>query len=359
MKNKLALIIFLLSITLTNVYAEELDFKSVNIDASCNNIFTPEALELVRTTLDWFRIIAPILLILLVAVDMIQAVLSDDKQLLSKAIGKTTKRILATICVFLVPTFIVVISKLPGVENVLSSDPLCSSATGSEAKFKVRVAEPKKKNPTVINNGTINNSSTGTSGSNNIGNNSYSYSEGSGNESKRSYKTVTINGRTYDMYRQSYLEDISYQSGNLALYGCGPISFATAASGFNDSITAYDAAKLVKSRSFSGIKGAFDKIGIAYDGPYYYNSNDRDEQKVAEMAALARAHFAKGKPIIALVTGGNNGERKYATNNHFITLLGEVNGEVIISNCATERGNLEEIIRYYLKGGKKGFLLVG
>ena len=37
----------------------------------------------------------------------------------------------------------------------------------------------------------------------------------------------------------------------------------------------------------------------------------------------------------------------------------KVNGEVIISNCGTERGDLEEIIRYYLKGGKKGFLLVG
>ena len=78
------------------------------------------------------------------------------------------------------------------------------------------------------------------------------------------------------------------------------------------------------------------------------------------MASLVREHLSKGKPVIALVTGGNNGENKYATNNHFITLLGETpDGKVIISNCNTEMGDLEEIIRYYLKGGRKGFLLVG
>lgn len=350
MRNKIIFIVLIIPCVLVSVYA----FDSVSIDASCDSIFTPDALELIRLVLNWFRILAPILLILLASFDMGQAVLSDDKQMLSKAVGKTTKRAIATVCVFLVPTFIVAISKLPSVNSFLSSDPLCSSSTGTEAKFNVRVSEPKKKKPTTISNGSVNNSSPG-----NNGNNSSSYSEGNGNKKKRSYKTVTINGRTYDMYRQGYLEDIAYQGGNLSLYGCAPIAFATVASGFNDSITAYDAAKMVRSRSFDGIKAALDKIGIKYKGPYFYNSNDRDENRVKEMAALVRAHLDKGKPVIALVTGGNNGETKYATNNHFITLLGEVNGKVIISNCRKEKGNLEEIIRYYLQGGRKGFLLVG
>ena len=162
------------------------------------------------------------------------------------------------------------------------------------------------------------------------------------------------------MYNQTYLSDISYQGGNLAKYGCAPIAFATAVSGFNNTIGAYEAAEMVTSRSFSGIERALDSVGVSYDGPYYYNSNDRDEERVQEMAKLVREHLEQGKPVIALVTGGNNGETKYAMNNHFITLLGETNdGEVIISNCGTERGDLEEIIRYYLAGGRKGFLLVG
>lgn len=355
MKNKIILFIVSFFYTIP-VYAEELDFKSVDINVSCDGIFTPEALELIRLILSWFRILAPIALIVFVAIDFGQALISQDKDMLSKAVGRTTKRAIATVCVFFVPTFIIALSNLPEVNNILSSDPLCNAATGTEAKFKVRVAETKKKVSTTLQQGTITNGSSNS----NSGNLTFGgYSEGNGNENKRSYKTVTINGRTYDMYRQGYLSDISYQSGDLAKYGCAPIAFATAASGFDSSITAYDAAKLCTSRSFSGIQGALDKIGISYSGPYYYNSNDRNEAKVKEMAALVRSHLEEGKPVIALVTGGNNGENKYATNNHFITLLGEVNGQVIISNCNTEKGDLEEIIRYYLKGGRKGFLLVG
>ena len=369
MKIKVFLYLIISSLFTKTVYAEEA-FQGSQVNVSCDGIFTSEALELIREALGWFRILAPIILIVLVAVDFGKVVLSQERDAMPKAISSTIKRAIATIGVIFTPTIVIALSKLPGVNQVLSSDPLCSSATGTAAQSSVQY-EISPSGQSILQEGGVlvlpegygssssggNGSSGGSSGGGYGG--SSSYSEGSGNDAKRSYKTVTINGRTYDMYRQGYLEDISYQSGNLALYGCGPIAFATAASGFNDDITAYDAAKLCKSRSFSGIMGALDSIGISYSGPYYYNSNDRDEERVAEMAALVRNHFAEGKPVIALVTGGNNGENKYATNNHFITLLGEVNGEVIISNCGTERGDLEEIIRYYLKGGRKGFLLVG
>jgi len=358
MNNKYKKIIVLLIISIlfipSIVFA---DFESVNIEVTCDGIFTPEALDLVRTLLNMIRIIAPILLIVLIAVDFAMAVISQDRDMLAKASSKVIKRCLATLGVIFTPTLIIALSKISYVDLILGSDPLCSNATGTKAKATVRVAETKKRPEITMHHGIMHETHSGSFGG--IGGGS-DYTFGPGNDSKRSVKTVTINGRTYDMYNQGYLEDISYQSGNLALYGCGPIAFATAVSGFDSSIGAYDAAKLVRSRSFSGIMGALDKVGVGYDGPYFYNSNDRDEGKVAEMASLVRGHLSKGKPVIALVTGGNNGENKYATNNHFITLLGETqNGEVIISNCSTEMGDLEEIIRYYLKGGRKGFLLVG
>lgn len=338
------------------VNAEEL-FDSTEIEVTCDGIFTPEALEIIRTALSWFRILAPIALIILVAVDFANAVISQDKDLLAKATSKVVKRALATLGVIFTPTMIIALSKIAYVDSILSSDPLCTNATGTKAKASVRVAETKKEVNYVWNGGVIHGDYGGSIGGNNSGS---SYSEGPGNDWKRSIKTVTINGRTYDMYNQSYLSDIPYQSGNLAMYGCGPIAFATAVSGFDDSIGAYEAADLVRSRTFGGIERALDSIGIRYDGPYYYNSNDRDEEKIEEMVSLVRDHLAQGKPAIALVTGGNNGENKYATNNHFITLLGETtSGEVIISNCATEKGSLDEIVRYYLTGGRKGFLLVG
>ena len=344
-------IIFIILVIPIFVNAEEL-FPSTEINVSCDGIFTPEALEIIRLVLSWFRILAPITLIILVAVDFANAVINQDNDLLAKAVNKVVKRSLATLGVFFVPTMIIALSKISYIDSILSSDPLCSNATGTIAKESVRVAESKDNVDYTFQNGVIN--------GNYVNNVNGNYTEGPGSNWKRSIKTVTINGRTYDMYNQSYLSDIPYQSGNLAMYGCCPIAFASAVSGFDDSIGAYEAAELVRSRTFGGIERALDSIGIRYDGPYYYNSNDRDEEKIEEMVSLVRDHLAQGKPAIALVTGGNNGENKYATNNHFITLLGETsNGEVIISNCGTEKGNLEEIIRYYLKGGRKGFLLVG
>ncbi|MDD3186884.1 MAG: hypothetical protein PHD02_00195 [Bacilli bacterium] len=78
------------------------------------------------------------------------------------------------------------------------------------------------------------------------------------------------------------------------------------------------------------------------------------------MAAKVREHLRQGKPVIALVTGGTNGETKYAWQNHFITLLAETDdGKIVLGNSYSEYGNLEELIRYYLAGGRKGFLFVG
>lgn len=186
------------------------------------------------------------------------------------------------------------------------------------------------------------------------------YFEGPGDSNGRYRKTVTNNGRTYYVYYQADFGDVPFQNGDLAAYGCSAVSFAIAASGFNSEITPWQAATLVRTKTFTGIKGALDKVGISYDGPYFYNSNDRNESKINSMKALVSNHLAKGKPVIALVAAGNNGETKYAHQNHFITLLGETeDGSLSLGNCATEYGSLDELVRYYLTGGRKGFLLVG
>lgn len=351
-KYKTLFITLLFSLMLPfSVYADEL-FPSEPIEVSCDGLFTPLALSLIRDILGWFRILAPCLLIVLVAVDFAKAVISQDDKMLVKATSDASKRAIATLCVIFTPTMVIAFSKIPAVDSVLGSDPLCTNATGTAAKEKTRVAE-KQKNPEFTWQGGVIHANYGTGSS--FGE---SGTFGPGNESKRSYMTYTYAGRTYDMYNQGNLTDISYQSGNLAMYGCAPIAFATAVSGFDSSIGAYEAAKMCKSRSFSGIMAALDSAGVKYSGPYYYNSNNHNDSEVSKMAAMVREHFSKG-PVIALVTGDSAGQNKYATNNHFITLLGEEDGEVIISNCVSSKGNLEEIISQYMRGGRKGVLLVG
>ena len=82
---------------------------------------------------------------------------------------------------------------------------------------------------------------------------------------------------------------------------------------------------------------------------------------IARVCEQVRNHFKQGKPVIALITAGNNGENKYCGSNHFITIYGEEEqGRAIIGNSRVgDYGDLEEIVRYYMGGGRKGFLLIG
>ena len=345
---------------------------------SCNSLFTPDGLDLIRELLNYFRILAPIALILFTSFDLFGVILNQDsKSNGSDVIGKIVRRTLGVVLLFFVPTIIRVIFELDGVKGMISDDPLCEDAVGTEQTYEIIYTGEYKKKKTyteIVNSlSDVNmedeydnpsgssNPSNPDDGNNPSGENKFEKLHyGNGDSKKRSYKTVTINGRTYDMYRQSYLGDIPFDGCDLAKCGCSAVAFASAVSGFNSDITVYDAAKMVNARTFTGIKNALNQVNIPYSGPYYYNSNDHDQKKVAEMAQLIRDHFAKGKPVIALITGDNDGERKYCTNNHFITLYGEDDkGHVIVGNAGVELGNLEEIIDKYMPGGRKGVLLVG
>lgn len=95
----------------------------------CNGIFTAEALDLISECLNYFRVLGPVALIILTAVDFGSAILAQDNDGLKKASGKVTKRAIATIALILVPTFVKVIINLPGVRDAIQipSDPLCGT----------------------------------------------------------------------------------------------------------------------------------------------------------------------------------------------------------------------------------------
>lgn len=104
-----------------------------NIGASdCGGIFTPDALEIIKEVLGWFRILAPCVLIIMIAVDQGKAVMAQDDKGIKEATQRTIKRSIACLCVVLVPTFVRFLLNLDGVKNAItiSDDPMCGTLQG-------------------------------------------------------------------------------------------------------------------------------------------------------------------------------------------------------------------------------------
>ena len=97
--------------------------------ASCDGIITQEGLDIIKEILNWIRIIAPVLLILFVAIDFGSAVISQDNNALSKAGKKVVPRLIATALLFFVPTIIRAILSIDGIESSITipDDPLCNT----------------------------------------------------------------------------------------------------------------------------------------------------------------------------------------------------------------------------------------
>ena len=105
-----------------------------DVSASCDGIFTEEGLELIREVLNWVRILATILLILLIALDLGSAVMSGDNDALSKAVKKIAPRMIGTVLLFFVPTIIRAVLNVGGIREAITipDDPLCKSMIAKE-----------------------------------------------------------------------------------------------------------------------------------------------------------------------------------------------------------------------------------
>lgn len=160
-------------------------FNLLEIDANCNSIFTPEALEIIREILGYFRILAPIALIIYFAIDYSTVVISQDSKAMSEANSKIVKRALAVVLLFFVPTIVSAILSLTPFASS-SSDYLCDKSTGTSASssFIASVPKKEKKASTVsTTHGNVNNPNDVNGSSNSGGNNSSSGGSGSSGSS--------------------------------------------------------------------------------------------------------------------------------------------------------------------------------
>lgn len=105
---------------------------SVGIDLSkskdtytCSGLIDENLKEVLQLALKIIRIVAPILLIIFTTVDFSQAVISQDKDIMKKAVSKVIKRAIAAIAVFFIPLLVSLLLNMPGVSDYTSTDPSC------------------------------------------------------------------------------------------------------------------------------------------------------------------------------------------------------------------------------------------
>ena len=328
---------------------------------TCNNLFTPDALKILNELLSYFRLLAPVVLIIMIAVDLVGIMLSSNNpqdKSHKLYISRIVRRCIATILLFFVPTFVSILLNLDGVKDTLQVDPLCLNAKGTESSAESiydMFGLDDGKHPTS-------NESEG-GGSNQSGNGQNGKTElfGACDAKKRCRKTVTIKGRTYDSYMQGDFADVGFSGQNIKLAGCSCVAMTQAASGFNRDITIFQAATMFSERTFEGIGKGLRQLGIPYSSIIYFNSTDyhnsaNGKSRAQNVVNQVRAHLNQGKPAIAIIQGA-----PYAGGQpHFITIFGEDDeGHMICGNCRKEVGSLEELVASSLQGGRKGFMLVG
>ena len=83
---------------------EFLKYKTAKL--SCDQMLDTDLIAVIKLALKWIRIGAPIVLIILVAVDFSQAVISNDKDAVNKAVSKAIKRGIAAIVLFFIPLIV-------------------------------------------------------------------------------------------------------------------------------------------------------------------------------------------------------------------------------------------------------------
>ena len=113
---------------------------SSNGGGDCSGLFTSDALDIIDTILNYFRILAPVLLVVLVAVDFGSAVISQDNDAMKKAQSKVFGRAIGVVLTFFVPTIVKIILDLPGVRDAIEipNDPLCGTMNSYPVELVIR-----------------------------------------------------------------------------------------------------------------------------------------------------------------------------------------------------------------------------
>ena len=97
---------------------------SGDLSVDCG-LLDPELVNTIQQIFDMVRLIVPIILILFGSMDFGKAVIVNDQEALKKAASSFLKRAAAAVIIFFLPAIIRYLLTLPGLNELVSDDPLC------------------------------------------------------------------------------------------------------------------------------------------------------------------------------------------------------------------------------------------
>lgn len=166
-------------------------------------------------------------------------------------------------------------------------------------------------------------------------------------------RTITFNERKFIEYKQKYFEDVPFwEDSNVKESGCAVLAVTNILSGFVPNISVEEIAKEMKYGTFSRIQEVLKKYG--FDSKLVYKKDSSDlYNKVIN-------HLESGKVLIALVNSKNVVPFRFSNTNHFISIIGIDNEELIILNSEDSSSlcTLKELIDKYMNGENNGFLFI-
>ena len=105
--------------------------------ANCKSILTKSTEKLIKRVMDYIHVLAPLVLLVMISVDLMKAVAADHEKQMKESYTRSVKRMIAAICIYIIPIFVSILLGLPGIREVMEnagivSNPLCYGATGED-----------------------------------------------------------------------------------------------------------------------------------------------------------------------------------------------------------------------------------
>lgn len=161
-------------------------------------------------------------------------------------------------------------------------------------------------------------------------------------------KTITVGEKTYKIYKQGKYKNYKFWGGTIASHGCGPTCVAIVASGYEINIDPVGVTKYMSYGSLDQVSKALNSLGIEHSNKKIVNNKEQAQNAITQIRKSLKA----GKPVIVLVGKSNTGTNRsrYTGGGHFMVLLGEENGQLIIGQPSnkSETGTLENLVNNYM-----------
>ena len=292
MKRNLKLIIFTIITYLMfcpRVYA--IDYNNI-----CNNSEILNTIRIIGIIIAIIKVVIPLLIIIFGMIDFGKAVISSDEKEINKSTTRLIKRIIVGISIYFIPTIILTLFDVLEISEIHNSDNFYKCTTCLLDTNTCEVEQNNSSENIENNEGTNNN-------------------EIDGIDENGNYHINSINNKKFIIYDQmdSRWSDLSLAgsdgTGTVGTRGCNMISTSVILSSYDSNYTPYD-------YYYSGYKSShpYDAINKLTNNEYSCSYKSLNNQDIVD-------YLQKGYVAIILVYGGERGNSKFTSDQHYMALI--------------------------------------